>query len=141
MGPTGEAQGHGRFAARLDYLFRSVHPRGMNEYSYREVARELQERGVQISASYLHALRTGAKTDPRIGHVDALAKFFGVPASYFFSSDEEAESIEAQIALVAALRDTGVKDLALRATGLSDQGIRMVAQMIEQLREIEAGPE
>lgn len=138
MSATDDSVADGRFAQRLDYLFKTVYPRGRGEYSYREVARALEDDGVQISASYLQMLRTGTQPDPRIGHVSAIAKFFGVPPSYFFD-DDEAERIEAQIAIVAALRDSGVKDLVLRATGLSDQGLRMVAEMIEHVRELEGG--
>jgi transcriptional regulator with XRE-family HTH domain len=62
---------------------------GGREYSYREVARAIEQHGeVTISASYLHQLRTGAKDNPTIKHVEAIASFFGVPAANFL--DDEA---------------------------------------------------
>ena len=60
--PPGGAAAGASFAERLDHLFRTVHPQGRGEYSYREVAKAIEDSGgPTISASYLHQLRTGVK--------------------------------------------------------------------------------
>src|SRR5690348_11162592 len=95
----------GSFAARLDHLFRTVHPQNRGEYSYREVAKAIEDaHGPTISASYLQQLRTGAKDNPTKRHIEALAGFFGVPAAYFFD-DGAAARIDDELLLLAALRD------------------------------------
>jgi transcriptional regulator with XRE-family HTH domain len=129
------------FAARLDHLFATVHPPRRGEYSYREVAKSIEDAGgPTISASYLHQLRTGAKDNPTKRHIEALAGFFGVPASYFFD-DGDAARIDEELQLLAALRDSGVKQIAMRAAGLPPQGLESVRQMIELARSVSGMPE
>ena len=126
------------FAAKLDRLFRTVRPGGgPREFSYREVARGIEEQGdVTISASYVHQLRTGAKDNPTIKHLESIAAFFGVPASYFLDEQVAAE-VGAELELLTAMRDAGVRDVALRAHGLSKESLTVVADMIERTRKLE----
>ena len=135
-GPDGST-----FAARLDHLFRTVHPHGRGEYSYREVAKAIDDRhGPTISASYLNQLRTGVKDNPTKRHIEALATFFGVPAAYFFDAGAAAR-IDAELDLLAALRDSGVRQIAMRAAGLPPQGLESVRQMIELARSVSGLPD
>lgn len=123
---------------KVDYLFRVVHPRGRGEYSYREVAQAIHDAGsgTTISASYLWQLRRGEKDNPTIRHVEALAKFFGVPPSYFLD-DIAADEITTQLELLAAMRDSEVREIALRASDLSDAALKMIKNVIENTRELE----
>jgi len=131
----------GSFAARLDHLFRTVHPPHRGEYSYREVAKAVEDAGgPTISASYLHQLRTGAKDNPTKRHIEALAQFFGIPPSYFFDAGDAAR-IDEELQLLAALRDSGVKQIAMRAAGLPPQGLESVRQMIELARSVSGLPD
>lgn len=125
-------------AEKIDYLFRVVHPRGRGEYSYREAAQAINNAGsgTTISASYLWQLRRGDKDNPTIRHVEALAKFFGVPPSYFLD-DTAADEITAQLELLAAMRDSEVREIALRASDLSDAALKMIKNVIENTRELE----
>ena len=125
-------------AEKLDYLFRVVHPKGRGEYTYREVAQAINDAdaGTTISASYLWQLRRGDKDNPTIRHVEALAKFFGVPPSYFLD-DAAAGEITAQLELLAAMRDSEVREIALRASDLSDAALKMIKGLIENTRELE----
>lgn len=136
-----EGEGHaddgGSLAAKLDRLFRTVHPRGREEYSYRDVARAIEERGgPTISHSYLQALRTGQKDNPTKRHLEAIADFFGVSPAYFFD-DEHASRIEAQLELLEAMRDAGIRHIALRAKELSPGAIDMIKELVERTRLIE----
>jgi transcriptional regulator with XRE-family HTH domain len=135
--PEGQIPAGTSFAARLDHLFRTVHPQGRGEYSYREVAKAIDDRHgpTTISASYLNQLRTGVKDNPTKRHIEALAEFFGVPAAYFFD-DGAAARIDAELELLAALRDTGVRQIAMRAAGLPPQGLESVRQIIELARSV-----
>jgi transcriptional regulator with XRE-family HTH domain len=125
-------------AEKLDYLFQVVHPKGRGEYTYREVAQAINDAdaGTTISASYLWQLRRGDKDNPTIRHVEALAKFFGVPPSYFLD-DAAAGEITAQLELLAAMRDSEVREIALRASDLSDAALKMIKGLIENTRELE----
>lgn len=125
-------------ADRLDRLFRAVHPRGGREYSYEEVAAAIREQGVTISHTYIWQLRKGLRDNPTKRHLEALAQFFGVPASYFL--DEDTTGVDAQVELLVALRDTAVRNLALRAADLSPASMKAVLGMIEHARAIEGLP-
>lgn len=123
-------------AERLDYLFRVVHPRGKGEYTYREVAAAIVDAGTSISPSYIWQLRAGAKDNPTKKHLEALATFFGVAPAYFFD-DVVAEQVDAELAVMAAMRDSGIRDIALRAGGLSEKSLDVVREMIERTRQLE----
>src|SRR2546423_7218237 len=107
--------------AKLDRLFDTVRP--ANEYrrmySYAEVAALAEANGgPSISASYIHALRHDPARRPTRDALQALAAAFGVSVVYFFD-DETADRLDADLELLIAMRDPAVRDVALRAAGLS----------------------
>jgi transcriptional regulator with XRE-family HTH domain len=125
-------------AAKLDYLFRVVHPKGRAEYTYREVAQAINDAdsSTTISASYIWQLRRGEKDNPTIRHIEAMARFFGVPPSYFLD-EQAAADITAQLELLASMRDNDVREIALRASDLSPAALKMIKNLIEDTRRIE----
>lgn len=134
-----EANPPGRktLAEKLDRLFRSMHPRNRAEYSHEEVAEAIRSRGgPTISATYLWQLRRGVRDNPTKKHLEALADFFGVSPAYFFD-DEAAARIDAELELLAALRDAPVRQVALRAFGLSTESLTAITEMIERVRQLE----
>jgi transcriptional regulator with XRE-family HTH domain len=127
-------------ADKIDHLFRSVRTRD-GEMTYREASRKVDELGlpgITISPSYIHQLRSGARDNPTMRHLEALAAVFGVPVAYFFDEAVTAD-IDDQLELLVALRDSGVQNLALRAAGLSDRGRSLIAELIERTRDLESG--
>ncbi|WP_424534430.1 helix-turn-helix domain-containing protein [Sphaerisporangium viridialbum] len=134
--------GPGVLAQRLDHLFKTVHPKGRRPYSLREAAKEINEEAGEsiISAAYLSQLRTGEKTKPSHERLAAIARFFGVEVTYF-TDDQVAERTDSQLALVNAIRDSGVRQLALRASGLSPETLAAILNMVEQARKIEGLPD
>lgn len=128
------------FAAKLTYLYETVHPPGRGPYSDEEVAAAIKESGEDsVSGSYLYTLRAGKRTNPGLKYVGALAKFFGVDPNFFFDT-EVTRAVTHELQLVTALRDAGVKGLALRAAGLSEISLEQLAQMAEHVRRLEGLP-
>lgn len=124
-------------AAKLNRLFSTVAPRGGGEYTYEDVAEAIRNKGgPTISATYLWQLRKGLRDNPTKRHLEALAGFFGVPPAYFFDS-AEAERIDAELALLAALRDGPVRQIAMRANGLSAKSLEAITEMVDRVRELE----
>ena len=119
-------------------LFRTVRPAGGGEYSYQDVATAIRADGVAISHTYIWQLRKGLRGQPHQRHLEALARFFGVPAAYFV--DDDTAGIDAQLALLAALRDHSVRAIALHAAGLSPVSLQAISGMIDHARAIEAFP-
>ena len=124
-------------ATKLDRLFQAVRPGGRGEYSYQEVADSIRsEGGPTISATYLWQLRKGLRDNPTRNHLAALARFFGVSPAYFFDEDT-AEVVDAQLSLLAAMRDASVRTVALRAAGLSVESLAAVQVVIDHARRLE----
>ena len=133
----GESEPARTLAAKLDRLFKVVHPPDRDEYTHEEVATALRERGgPTISATYLWQLRKGVRDNPTKKHLEALADFFGVSPAYFFD-DEAAERIDAELQLLVAMRDASVRGVALRAAGLSPETLGAIKGVIERARRLE----
>lgn len=132
----------GVLAQRLDHLFRTVHPKDRGPYSNPEVAEEINRRaGEQVlSPTYLWQLRTGKRRDPTHSRLSAIADFFGVSPMYFYD-DEVAAQSDRDLELLSALRDQGVRHLALRADGLSPKALEAITKMIESARELQGLPD
>ena len=127
-------------AEKIDRLFSTVHP-AKGEYSHEGVASAIRKSGgPTISATYLWQLRKGLRDNPTKRHLEALAGFFGVSPAYFFD-DEVAERIDAELSLLAAMRDASVRNVALRASGLSTESLQTIAEMIERVRKLEGLPD
>ena len=95
--------------------------------------------GVSISSAYLWQLRTGVKTNPTVTHLRAIAQFFGVAPSYLVDPGIDPD-IDAQLNLLEAMRDAGVRDLAMRASGLTPQALNSLAAMVDHARQLEQLP-
>ena len=110
-------------ADRLDYLFRTVHPKDRGPYTPAEVAQAINVTAGErvISSTYVWQLRTGRRDNPTQKHLSALGAFFdAVPPE-----------------LIAALKNDEVRDMALRTVGLSDRALRAIKNMIENARAVE----
>ncbi|OBB95204.1 XRE family transcriptional regulator [Mycobacterium sp. 852002-40037_SCH5390672] len=127
-------------AARLNKLFQLMRKAGTPPLSNAAAAAAITDKtGVAISPAYLWQLRNGIKTNPTVAHLRAIADFFGVPPSYLIDRGTDA-AIDAQLNLLQALRDNGVRDLAARASGLTPQALNSLAMIVDHLRELERLP-
>lgn len=125
-------------ADRVDHLFRSAKPpNGKDEYTHEQVAAALRGAGgPTISATYVWQLRKGIRDNPTKAHLEGVANFFGVAPGYFFD-EESAERIEAELDLLAAMRDPDVRSIAVGVLDLSAGSIRAILGMVEQARRME----
>lgn len=98
-----------------------------------------KQTGVSISSAYIWQLRTGIKNNPTVQHLRAIAEFFGVSPSYLIDPGIDPQ-IDAQLDLLHALRDIKVRDLAMRAHGLTPQALNSLAAMIDHARQLEQLP-
>lgn len=122
------------FAERLDLLFAATHPADRGEVSYQDVAEAMANAGgPSVTPTYLYMLRTGRRSNPRAELIQALARFFKVPAGYFLD-DDVAQEYGEQLKLLQAIRDSGTAGMALRAQGLSASSRAALAQIMDKLR-------
>jgi transcriptional regulator with XRE-family HTH domain len=130
----------GVIAERLQYLFENKRKPDGKKYSYREAIRAIEASGgASISVGYLSQLVNGVRTNPMMDAIQGLAKFFGVPLSYF-DEHEDTEETNEQLKLVAALQHAGVQDVAMRTVGLPPESVKLVLSMIDRVREVEGLP-
>lgn len=135
-----DTPGSGRtLSDKLNKLFRTVRPKAGEEYSYEEVANSIREQGISISHTYVWQLRKGIRTNPTKRHLEGLAAFFGVSPAYFFD-DQTAEQIDMELALLAALRDGSVRQVALRVADLSPASLDTVNDLVSRIRQLEGLP-
>ncbi|MFE2552085.1 helix-turn-helix domain-containing protein [Streptomyces sp. NPDC059355] len=127
-------------AVRLDDLFKTVRPKG-RRWTNAEVAEELKRVNPEIKAGgvYLSQLRTGKRSNPSPDLLAALARFFGVSVAYFFD-DEVAESVLGEIAAIEALRQAGVRSVAMRAAGMKKESLQAITAIMDQYRQMQGLP-
>ncbi|MFF2197154.1 helix-turn-helix domain-containing protein [Streptomyces sp. NPDC058157] len=127
-------------ARRLDDLFKTVRPKGKH-WTNAEVAEELKRVNPELKAGgvYLSQLRTGKRSNPSPDLLAALAKFFGVSVAYFFD-DKVAESVLSQVAAIEALRQSGVRAVAMRAAGMKKENLAAITAIMDQYRQMQGLP-
>ncbi|MFD8720399.1 helix-turn-helix domain-containing protein [Streptomyces sp. NPDC059629] len=137
-GPIAGGEVSRTLAQKLDHLFETATPKGQRAPSHEDVATAINiaagERA--ISGTYIWQLRTGRKTNPTMKHLEALARYFGVSPAYFLDN-EQAQRIDEQLALLQALKESDVRNIALRAHGLSDSSRQTLAGVVSHLRKLE----
>ncbi|TVT58463.1 XRE family transcriptional regulator [Amycolatopsis rhizosphaerae] len=120
-------------AGKIDKLFEVVRRPDGTRYTNEEVAQACREAtGETFSTTYLWQLRTGKRDNPTKRHLEALARFFQVPPSYFFD-DEQSAKLAEELALLGALRDAGIRAIALRAVTLSPDGQAVIKDMVDAI--------
>ncbi|MGW4528417.1 XRE family transcriptional regulator [Amycolatopsis sp. NPDC004378] len=124
----------------IDKLFTTIRRPNGREHSMEEVANWcaawLRDRNQarSFSKQYMSQLRSGIKTNPTKSHLEALAAFFEVDAAIFLDS-EKSRQIQADLELVAALKEADVHSVALRALSLTPANR---AQVLELMRTLQA---
>lgn len=132
------APGWKTVSARLERLFATVLPPSPDgrTYSNADVAARATEAGYPISESYVYQLRRDPDRNPTMRALQALAAAFGVPVRYFVD-DTFAEQIDADLPVLAALRDPAVRELALVAAGLSATTVQALTRLAVLARRAE----
>ncbi|GAA3493937.1 hypothetical protein GCM10019016_010360 [Streptomyces prasinosporus] len=118
-------------------MIAALYPDERKRPGYARLAKEIRETtGGTISGTYLWELATGKKRNVTLEQLDVLAEFFGVPPEYFLN-EETAERVNSQLKLATALRDARVRNLALRAEGLSAESLDALLIMVNEARKVQ----
>ncbi|WP_328406260.1 helix-turn-helix domain-containing protein (plasmid) [Streptomyces sp. NBC_00390] len=136
---TGQDEGkRASLAEKLDRLIKLTTPEGGAPPPYGAIASAIDKAADKrvISPSYIWKLHKGEATNPRLGHLEALAQYFGVPTEYFLS-DAVADRVDEQLKLLQALKTGAIRNLALRATELSAESLHTLNSVIDRLRTLE----
>ena len=129
-------------AEKTEWLFQNVRdPVDGQHYSNARIAAKIEEcmPGFTVTATTIWNIRTGKSENPSWRLIEGLAKAFGVSPLYFSVEEDEAGTKQTQeeLALLAALRDTSVRQLALRAQGMTSASLSTVLDLVERVRQLE----
>ena len=96
--------------------------------------------GGKVSLAYLSLLRKGGIAAPSLEKLQALADFFGVDVRYFATAELPSETGAPALdeELQRALTQPLIRELARRASGLSEDEQALVLQMIENANRLAA---
>jgi transcriptional regulator with XRE-family HTH domain len=125
-------------AEKTEWLFQHVPGPDGQSYSSARLAARIEQLcpGFTVTPATIWNIRTGKSDNPSGRVVEGMAKAFGVSPQYF-ADDEETDRTQEEVALLAALRDAGVRGIALRAQGLSSESLQTVRDLIERVRQLE----
>ncbi|GAB2720342.1 hypothetical protein GCM10027089_50400 [Nocardia thraciensis] len=139
--PSGGPEGVSTdLADKINRLFEVMHRPSEPQLSNAAAAEAITSAtGTSISPAYLWQLRSGLKTNPTVAHLRAIAQFFGVPASYLLDTGTD-DALDSQLSLLQAMKDAGVRNLALRASGLTPRTLSSIASIVDRARELENLP-
>lgn len=131
----GEAIKKIELSRRLELLMDVVVAEGGEPYKVSDIQQALAAQGVSLSRARWFYMREGS--GPLVKDrvlLTALAKFFGVPAEYLTDSESELpERVEAQLALLKAMRAADVRSFAARALGeLSPGAMAAIAEVLDK---------
>jgi transcriptional regulator with XRE-family HTH domain len=133
---TARSRAHDALPAKVDHLFLTVRRPDGRVYTYDEVEAGT---GGRVSRSYVWKLRNGRNRNPSLDVIEALADFFGVPASYFFGDWLAEDGAAREAAAVAALlRDQDARALVEKSRGLSAAAMSALIAMLEHMRELDS---
>ena len=122
--------GHVRRAAGLPLPNGQVRGRaaddGRGRGSYQCAGRRASVVGVLVG------IAAGGRDNPSLRTIEALARFFGVPATYFFD-DGTAEEVRSQLELLTQIRESGVTGLKFRGTDFTSEGRSAIVKLLQQL--------
>ena len=128
-------------AEKTEWLFQNVRdPADGQPYSNARIAAKIEQcmPGFSVTATTIWNIRTGKSENPSWRLIEGLAKAFGVSPLYFSDDDEtEVRQTQDELALLAALRDTTVRQLALRAQGMTPESLATVLELVERVRQLE----
>ena len=137
---TDAPQDPGVIAKKLQFLFETVRKSDGSKYTYREVLDGVATNGgPTLSIGYLSQLVNGKRKNPMLNALDALAKFFGQPLSFFDVSTGPSEADE-RLKLAARLQSAGVEAIAQRAVGLNEGNLKAIESLIDQMRIMQGLP-
>jgi len=120
------------FRHRLNELFTAAERRG-RRITNREVVLWMNDHGYVIKDAYLSQLRSGRASSPSLKIIEGLSAYFDVDSSTFLSAGNSPELDE-------LLDQHGVRSIATRAAGLSQENVEAIARLLDRFREAENLP-
>ncbi|MGK5531292.1 hypothetical protein [Streptomyces sp. URMC 129] len=125
-------------AEKLQWLREIKTPNGEQPPSYDMTARQVsKETGVSISGPYFWELATGRTTNPKLHHLQAVARYFKVPVAYLTDEDADFEQLESELELLQALKQRGVRSIKLVGVTDTSADLPVIQGLLGRLRQLD----
>jgi transcriptional regulator with XRE-family HTH domain len=108
----------GTLADKVNWLLDNARPAERRALTNAEVSALIERvTGEQVSHTTIWKLRNGQATNPQLRVIQALARTFGVPPSFFFEDFDEQRAglLQEQVEMLAMIRDADITSTQLRA--------------------------
>ena len=130
-----EPGGAQAIAQRLEALFAMHRSPDGRPFTDDEIAARAVAAGFDISRAYVQQLRRGRRTNPTVRALQGVAAAFGVPLSYFFA-DQVGDRASEEQALALLVGDEALRDIALRSSHLTPEGVRAISGLLKNLEQL-----
>ncbi|WP_067128742.1 helix-turn-helix domain-containing protein [Microtetraspora malaysiensis] len=110
---------------------------GGRPYSLQEISAGIRaaSRGeVTLSAASLSKIERDVTEEPSLRHLTAIAKFFGVPVTYFVD-DVAGEQMYESMAALIAFRNSKVRDIAAHMATLPEESLDGFLTLVRAARQ------
>ncbi|MGW7295374.1 hypothetical protein ACWGIB_23650 [Streptomyces xiamenensis] len=125
-------------AEKIQWLRELKTPRGEQPPSYEATARQVSDStGISISGPYVWELATGRTTNPKLHHLQALARFFAVPIGYLSDDEADFTQLEAELELLRTLKQRGVQNIKVHGAAQEPADLATVQELLGRLRQLE----
>ncbi|UCM87987.1 hypothetical protein [Streptomyces marincola] len=122
-------------AEKLKRLRDMKAPPGEPPPSYEVTARQITKAtGVSISGPYFWELVTGRTTNPKLHHLQALARFYQVPVAYLAEDTADHHRLESELELLQTLRRNGVDSVEVQGANGAGADLATVQSLLGQVR-------
>lgn len=119
-------------AERVDWLFQTItHTDGI-EYTFQEVDAGTAAHGHRLTTTAIWKIRRGETKNPGYLALRSLARFFGVPVSFFYDESLDEETLD-RYRMATALQRPRVAEIAFRASKLDDDVQQVVLEMMKHM--------
>ncbi len=117
---------------RLRWLFDNVKDSDGRKLNQATIVARVNDLGVELSESQLSALVRGKSTNPSFALVNALCRAFGVKMTVF-SEEDGLSALQAELALMEAIKRREISYLALRASELDREELEQITNIVDLL--------
>lgn len=124
-------------ARKIDLLMDVVVTTEGRPYEFHDIQSALATKGVKLSRTRWHHLKTGDATVRQpVDVISALAEFFQVNPDYLLNTDGEVpERIQQELELLAAMRRAKVKEFATRTLAdVDNETLDAIAALLDDSR-------
>ncbi|MEQ3552863.1 hypothetical protein WIS52_20540 [Pseudonocardia nematodicida] len=128
-------------AAKLNHLNETCHPPGRGPYTLEESVAGIRAQGGAVSRTHLSAMRTGIRTNPSKSTIEAIARWYGVPAAYLLDDDPRSEITSQEHESLLILRRAELHELVRDIGRLRPETQRSLVRIVADLRAMQDASE